>query len=454
MATPPRTAGTGTTTGTTRGPTTGTTTVSVSLGSWEPTAAHVRAVLLAAGGALVAALLRRPDVLVIVAPLVVASLWGQLAKPRLPVTATATLAATTLREGEAVPIMVRTTPDTAHLDGVLTLAKSTWVERKPATGVTWVAGGTGTFGIRSTRWGAHSTGTVALALSSPWGAYRVGPEELPPLRTTTLPVPAVFDAKAPTPHPRGIVGLNRSARPGSGSEFNTIRPFQPGDRLRRIHWPVSTRTGRLHVTSTYSDEDAHVCLIIDACNDLGPREGVDGRPTSLDVTVRAAGAIAEHFLRSGDRLTLRTVGAANVPVLGVGSGTGHLRRVLETLAAISPATERRDDGHRAIRGIDPMALTLVLTPLIDPTMVTVTHTLASRGMTTVVIDTFPDHLIDNPGTVHESLAWRIRLLLRQAQIDGLVTRGVPIVPWRGPGSLDNVLRDVARRASAPRLVRR
>ena len=137
---------------------------------------------------------------------------------------------------------------------------------------------------------------------------------MPDLATATLPVPAAFDASAPTPHPRGLIGLNRSARPGSGSEFNTIRQFHPGDRLRRIHWPVSLRTGELHVTSTYADEDAHVVLLVDAFSDLGPREGIDGRPTSLDLTVRAAGAISEHFLSSGDRLTLRTVGAAHVPV--------------------------------------------------------------------------------------------------------------------------------------------
>ena len=428
--------------------------VSRELGSWEPTAAHVRAVVLASGSILIAVIGRRPDLLVIAAPLVVAALWGQLSKPRGTITATATLAESTLREGESVPIVVRTTPPAAGLDGVVTLAQTQWIERNPSSGVTWLRMGTTALGIRSTRWGSHRAGSIAVALTSPWGAYRVGPVDLPELATTTLPVPALFDASAPTPHPRGIVGLNRSGRPGSGSEFNTIRPFQPGDRLRRIHWPVSTRTGSLHVTSTYSDEDAHVFLLIDAFSDLGPREGVDGRPTSLDVTVRAAGAIAEHFLRSNDRLTLRTVGAADIPLLGVGSGTGHLRRVLETLAAVSPATERRDDGQRAIRGIDPMALALVLTPLIEPTMVTLTHTLAARGMTTVVIDTFPEHLVHDPATVHEALAWRIRLLVRAGQLHGLRTRGVPIVPWRGAGSLDHVLRDVARRASAPRMVRR
>lgn len=428
--------------------------VSRSLGAWQPTAAHIRAVSLAAAAAFVAVIGRRPDLLVIVAPLVVAALWGQHTRPRDEVTAEAVLAETTLREGAATSLVVRTSATTQPVDVMVTVARTPWVERNPDSGIAWARDGVATLALRTLRWGARPVGTVAVTLTSPWSAYRIGPDALPELTTTTLPVPAAFDAKAPTPHPRGIVGLNRSARPGTGAEFSTIRLFHPGDRLRRIHWPVSLRTGHLHVTSTFADEDAPVFLLLDAFSDLGPREGIDGNPTSLDVTVRAAGAIAEHFLRSGDRLTLRTVGAAHMPTLGVGSGTRHLRRVLETLAAISPATERRDDGRRSIRGVDPMALALVLTPLIETTVVELAHTLAARGMTTVVVDTFPPHLTNEPAGVHQALAWRIRLLERQTQVHGLTSRGIPVVPWRGPGSLDHVLRDIARRAGAPRMVRR
>ncbi|EWT05947.1 hypothetical protein N864_01355 [Intrasporangium chromatireducens Q5-1] len=429
-------------------------TVTRQLGEWAPTAAHVRAVLLGGGALALGAILRRPDLIVIGVPLVVAAVWGQLTRPREDATARAQLAQSTLREGESSSLVVRVEPLPADCSGVMLLAETQWVQRNPPAGVAPVEGLVSAMGVRSMRWGVRPLGTVSIALTSPWGAFRCGPVDLPDLTTTTLPVPAVFDASAPTPHPRGIVGINRSARPGAGSEFNTIREFQPGDRLRRIHWPVSLRTGRLHVTSTFADEDAHVVLLVDAFSDLGPREGIDGRPTSLDVTVRAAGALADHFLRAGDRLTLRTVGAADIPPLGVGSGTHHLRRVLETLARIEPASERRDDGRRAIRGLDPLGLVLVLSPLIEPTMVELTTTLASRGLTTVVIDTFPEHLTATPDDPYQALAWRIRLLSRQAQVGAIISRGVPVVPWRGPGSLDNVLRDVAHRATAPRMVRR
>ncbi|EWT00470.1 hypothetical protein N865_15600 [Intrasporangium oryzae NRRL B-24470] len=431
------------------------TTTERSLGDWHPTAAHARAVILASVCGVAAVLGRRPDLLVIAAPLAVAAGWGHLARPRAAVTGRAALGDATLREGGVTTLVVHADPPVRQADGVVTLASTAWVERKPASGIARLDDdGVAVLGLRSLRWGRHRVGTLSLTLTSAWGAFRVGPTDLPDLDICALPLPSAFDTSAPTPHPRGIVGQNRSSHPGSGTEFNTIRRFHPGDRLRRIHWPVSLRTGDLHVTSTFSDEDAHVFLLVDAYSDLGPREGIDGRPTSLDVTVRAAGAISEHFLRANDRLSLRTVGAADVAPIGVGSGNHHLRRVLDTLASIAPATERRDEGEHAIRGVDPMALCLVLSPLIEPTMVALAHTLASRGLTVIVVDTFPEHLVANPANVHESLAWRIRLLSRAAQVHSLTSRGVPVVPWRGPGSLDHVLRDIARRASAPRMSRR
>ena len=76
----------------------------------------------------------------------------------------------------------------------------------------------------------------------------------------TVPTPGVFTSRAALPHPVGLVGQHRSARVGGGTELAEIRPFRTGDRLRRIHWPVSLRTGALHVTTTYADQDAEVRL--------------------------------------------------------------------------------------------------------------------------------------------------------------------------------------------------
>ena len=50
-----------------------------------------------------------------------------------------------------------------------------------------------------------------------------------------------------------------------------------------------------------------------------------------------------------------------------------------------------------------------------------------------------------------ALAWRIRLLERRRELRMVMTAGIPVVQWRGPGSLDQVIRDISRRASGPRM---
>ena len=52
------------------------------------------------------------------------------------------------------------------------------------------------------------------------------------------------------------------------------------------------------MTSTWADRDTHVLLLLDTDIDLGASGGVDGRSSSLDIAVRAAAAVAQHYLRA------------------------------------------------------------------------------------------------------------------------------------------------------------
>ena len=49
--------------------------------------------------------------------------------------------------------------------------------------------------------------------------------------------------------------------------------------------------------STRAEEDTAVLLIVDAMADYGVSEGVGGAESSLDVTMRAAAALAEQYLQ-------------------------------------------------------------------------------------------------------------------------------------------------------------
>ena len=75
--------------------------------------------------------------------------------------------------------------------------------------------------------------------------------------------------------------------------------------------------------------------------------------------------------------------------------------------------------------------------------------LAQHGHIVIVVDTQPP---DPPPQLSpwDALAQRVRTMERQADIDHLAELGVPVVPWRGPGTLDDVLRNASRLAGAPR----
>jgi uncharacterized protein (DUF58 family) len=421
---------------------------------WQPTRAHVRACVLGVSSLGLALVVGRPDLAVLAVPFVVFAVWGAVTRPRSSPVLASSVEASRLREGQSTTVTV-----TAEAEGLwnvaAVVADNPWFRFEPHRGAVLAdAAHDAGVELRSLRWGEREVGPVLVATSSAWGSYRWGPVVVAARRHVTLPVPAVFDAKAPTPHPAGLVGLNRARQAGDGSEFATVRPFMVGDRLRRINWRVTQRVGALHVTSTWAEQDSQVILIVDATNDVGYSEGVDGRASSLDIGVRAAAAVAEHHLRRGDRVGLRILGKGARTRMPAASGRAHLERILDTLASVSVGAVPDYSRDRLAMGVQAGALVVVLSPLMSRTALQHALALRRNGLTVVVVDTLPADLVADANDAADALARRVRLLERSVDVARVREVGIPVIAWRGPGSLDPVLRDMARRSSAPRLVRR
>ncbi len=224
--------------------------------------------------------------------------------------------------------------------------------------------------------------------------------------------------------------------------------------LRRINWRVSLRQGTLHVESTRAEEDTAVLVIVDALADYGHSGGIGGNQSSLDVTVRAAGALAEQYLGGGDRVSLRVLSPTG-EFVGFGTGTRHLRRILSLLAEIRPGAPRDVEidqiDFRATAG----AVVVVISPMLSEPLATATVRLARRGLSVIVVDPLPPG--STPSVYPSSderlagLAWRMRLLDRSHLLAQLAASGCPVVPWNGPRTLEEVLRRLARRSQLPRV---
>ena len=421
---------------------------------WRPTPALARALVVAAIAVVAAVVGSAPAVMVLGAPFVLVAGFGLLHRPDSSPVLDATLDHRWLHEGQGTTsrLVIGDGQDVEHVARVMSPAP--YVALHPPAGLAaGLADDPPTIEVGPRRWGRRVLGEEQVSLTTAWAGYRWGPVSLHGDGLRVLPHTPRFESRAETPRPVGLVGANRSPRLGAGVEFADIRPFRPGDRLRRISWRVSVRSRELHVTTSPSEEDSGVLLVVDALGDHGRSGGLDGEASSLDQSVRAAAAVAEHHVRAGDRVGLRIVGGEG-GLLGYGAGTRHLRALFDLLAGVRAGELPEGIADRIQLRVRGGSVVFVFSPMLGPAIVTATASLVQRGLPVVVIDTLPPgasprvpegvdpHLAD--------LAWRMRRLERDQVLAGLSALGCPVIAWRGGGTLDDVLRRLARRASVPR----
>ncbi len=427
------------------------------VGGWVPTAALFRAAALVGGLALLAVLLRRPDVLYLAAPIAVATAAGLGRRPAASPRAVLTVTDDVPLEGGTLQARVRALAPGADVVAIAVPVDG-WVQ--PPGGRTGVVAGRPDandavhLGVPLTarRWGRHQVGPAIVTVTAAGGLWRWGPAPVPARTVRVLPLSERFVGAADVPQARGSVGVHRSVRPGAGSELSGIRAFSPGDRLRRINWRVSLRAGELHVNNTVAERDAEIVLFLDGRYDAGASGGVDGAASGIDTGVRATAALARFYLQLGDRVRLITQ-SDRIVALPPASGRAQLTRVLDALLDVrAPLVLTGEPAILDPAGLDPRALIILLSPLVGRTVFDRAAALTRSGHPLVVVDTLPADAAP-PATEWTDLALRVWRLQREARQHRLAELGVPIVAWQGGGSLDVVLRNLARAGSVPRVRR-
>jgi uncharacterized protein (DUF58 family) len=302
------------------------------------------------------------------------------------------------------------------------------------------------------RWGRHRIGPAGARVAAGQGLLTSRAVYAEPIRARVYPKTEPFDAVEAMPRAAGLVGAHHSRRPGEGGELAGVRVFAPGDRLRRIDWRVSLRARQLHVASTLSDRDAEVVVLLDVLAEAGRSGGVAGTASVLDTTVRAAAAIAEHYLHRGDRVALLEYGPS-ARRLRPATGRRQYLTVLEWLLDVKAQSSPHEPYDQVFgpQVLSADALVVVLTPLLEERSAQMLARLARSGRFVVAVDTLPADLTPPTDRGWAEVAYRLWRLDRDTMIAQLREHGVPVVPWAGAGSLDQVLRDVARLATAPRV---
>jgi uncharacterized protein (DUF58 family) len=236
-----------------------------------------------------------------------------------------------------------------------------------------------------------------------------------------------------------------SPRLGDGIEPGEIRPFLAGDRTRHINWRASLRRQQLYVTQFHEERNADIILLLDTFSNTGAPPS-----STVDVSVRAAAALANAYLKRKDRVGFLEFG-------------GHLRW-------IKPATGRRQNevlaegmlpsaSHFSYvvprldrlpkRVLPPQALVLAVTPpldgsycrrtLVDPLCGTRLRAGRNRGS---LIE--PTRVVLQPSLLN-NIACRLWAMEWQARIAEQRQRGLAIVEWHPDMPLEAALASGSRR---------
>jgi uncharacterized protein (DUF58 family) len=439
--------------------------------SWVPTAHYRRLASIALVPLLAAVILGHPGYLVLAAPMV-AALALAARRPRHGIRAGVRVSADRCFEGEQVIITVNAEPDgPADSAGVrLSLPPALAVSGGPGGGGpdsdnpgsgrrgsngtggsgpdSDGAGGSGRPGgptdpvqgggglveaewrVTALRWGRWDAG-IPVTVRSHGGLF-AGTAVLKLGEITVFPRPPSLTQLALPAQLRTRIGDHVDRRPGEGVEFAGVRPFVPGDRLRRINWPVTGRRGALHVNQLAAEQAAEIVAVIDATTDTGaPGE------SSLDRAVRGAAGIARAYTRAGDRVGVITL-YGPLRWIAPGIGPRQFYRIVESVLDVRSLYSfvAPDMAWIPPAVLPAGALVIMFSPLLDERATDAVIDLRERGYPVIVTDVLGTSPAPAAGPTGSGLALRLWRLEREALRYRLESLGIPVVGWPGEPHLE------------------
>jgi uncharacterized protein (DUF58 family) len=273
----------------------------------------------------------------------------------------------------------------------------------------------GSYLLRDVPRGRHRFAPVRLSIADPFGLAEAGLALEEPQALVVYPrlvelERLFFDGGAGPEHGRRLL-LRRPV----GFDLHSVRDYQQGESLRRVHWPSTARRGALMVKELEDSPRDEVAVLLD-----GDPAAVAGSPptSSFDVAVRVAGSILQAQVQRGRRcvLVLNTAGRESQVVSSDGP---EWQRALELLAAAEPdargsaASVLQSTEGPAVRSLELVVVTSrIERPLVDRLL---ERALTRRAVVLVYVE---------PESFAGAERWREPALLR------LQAAGVPLAVVR------------------------
>ncbi|MCX7894176.1 MAG: DUF58 domain-containing protein, partial [Burkholderiales bacterium] len=141
------------------------------------------------------------------------------------------------------------------------------------------------------------------------------------------------------------IGVRAARLAKAGTEFESLRDYQPGDPYRDIDWKATARRGRPTVRQYEPERSQTLVIAIDAGRLMAARSGILSK---LDRAVNAALLLAYLGLEMGDHVGLLVFGRDVQSYLPPRKGRRHLSAVLDALYDVQARIEE-PDYDRALR---------------------------------------------------------------------------------------------------------
>ena len=171
-------------------------------------------------------------------------------------------------------------------------------------------------------------------------------------------------------------------RRAAGFDLHSVRDYEHGESLRKVHWRSTARRGQLMVKELEDAPRDEIAVLLDA-----HPAAVAGE--SFDVQVRAAASMLEAYVRRSRRAVL-VVNAAERVSQQVHSPAADRRRALEVLAAVEPTARApmtallAEESSPAARALEVVVVTARVDGMLTDRLVQ--RALSRRRVSLVYVD--------------------------------------------------------------------
>jgi uncharacterized protein (DUF58 family) len=293
--------------------------------------------------------------------------------------------------------------------------------------------------------GHYTIGPLTVRVRDSFGLY-LDEERLEPETLAVMPRPERIRGTELRPrHVGPWAGTIPSRVSGVGTEFFSLREYEPGDDMKRVNWKATAHSNQLIVNEMESERVTDVMLVLDT--DVTFYESSER--DLFERGVKAAASMSSLLLRQGNRVGLILQGEER-GIVSPGFGKRQERKILYKLASARPGTATVPTGYvmnlLARLMLPSRAVIVIISPLLDPSITDGIRRLVAAGYSVIALA--PSAM--DPQTYasdSERVAFGIARLER-ANVLLAVEKVCTLIQWSAGVPLSRRLRE-ARRVRPP-----